>query len=207
MSYIVGWLCVLGWQTCSASAAYVAGTQIQGLLVLNYPDSYVYEAWHGTLLTIAVTVFSATFNTFLARKLPMIEAVILIIHVFAFFGILVPLWVLAPRASAKDVFTDFSDGGGWGNLGLSALVGFNGGISECFAKRFPPMGHKRKNCSTNSHPQSATHWGRLSCSHVRRDSRCWEKYPTQHDLDDCGEWSPRLVACILTSSILSRVPD
>lgn len=112
----------------------MAGTQIQGLLVLNYPNSYVYEAWHGTLLTIAVTMFGAAFNTFLARKLPMIEAIIVIIHIFAFFGILVSLWILAPRSSAKDVFTVFSDGGDWGSLGLSALVGFNGGISECPVK-------------------------------------------------------------------------
>lgn len=65
----MGWLCVLGWQMSNASAAYIAGTQIQGLVILNNPG-YVYEAWHGTLLTIAVAVFAALFNIVLAKQLP-----------------------------------------------------------------------------------------------------------------------------------------
>lgn len=59
----------------------------------------------------------------------MIEAIILVIHIFAFFGILVSLWVLAPvNASPKQVFTQFSDGGGWQSLGGSALIGITSGI-------------------------------------------------------------------------------
>ncbi|KAM6513953.1 hypothetical protein FALCPG4_015141 [Fusarium falciforme] len=127
ISYLMGWMCVLGWQTSCASSAFIAGTQIQGLVVLNYPD-YVPEAWHGTLLTVAVAAFSVLFNTVLARKLPLIEALVLIIHIFAFFGILVALWVLSPRADTKAVFTEFSDGGGWGSLGGSTLVGILAGI-------------------------------------------------------------------------------
>lgn len=101
----------------------MSGTLIQGLIALNYPDTYVAQGWHGTLLTIGVAAFSVFFNTFLARKLPIIESCILIIHVFAFFGILVTLWVLSPRFDSETVFTEFSDGGGWGSLGGSTLVG------------------------------------------------------------------------------------
>lgn len=120
-------MCVLGWQTSCASSAFIAGTQIQGLIVLNYP-TYEPQAWHGTLLTIAVAAFSVLFNTVLARKLPLIEALVLIIHVFGFFGILVTLWVLSPRADAHTVFTEFSDGGNWGSKGGSTLVGILAGI-------------------------------------------------------------------------------
>lgn len=61
--------------------------------------------------------------------MPLIEAIILVIHIFAFFGILVSLWVLAPvNASPKQVFTQFSDGGGWQSLGGSALIGITSGI-------------------------------------------------------------------------------
>lgn len=123
----MGWMCVLGWQTSCASSAFISGTQIQGLVVLNYPD-YVPEAWHGSLMTIAVAAFSVLFNTVLARKLPLVEALVLIIHIFGFFGVLVTLWVLSPRADAVTVFTEFSDGGGWGSLGGSALVGITAGI-------------------------------------------------------------------------------
>lgn len=119
----IGWICVMGWQTGIASVAFLAGTQIQGLLVLNHPDSYGFERWHGTLLVIAVSCFSVIFNTVAAKQLPMVEGLVLILHVFGFFAILIPLWILAPRNSASKVFTEFSNSGGWSNLGLSFLIG------------------------------------------------------------------------------------
>lgn len=112
----------MGWQTGIASIAFLAGTQIQGLLVLN-DATYNYQRWHGTLLVIAVSCFSVIFNTVASKQLPMVEGLVLILHVFGFFAILIPLWVLAPRTPAKVVFTEFSNNGGWPNLGLSCLIG------------------------------------------------------------------------------------
>lgn len=62
ISYLMGWLCVLAWQVGCTSGAYLVGTQIQGLIVLNNPD-YVFEQWHGTCLTIAVFAAAILFNT------------------------------------------------------------------------------------------------------------------------------------------------
>ena len=115
----------MGWQTGIASVSFLAGTQIQGLLVLNV-DGYQFERWHGTLLVIAIASFSIIFNTVAARQLPMVEGLVLILHVFGFFAIMIPLWVLAPRNSASVVFTQFSDNGGWGNIGLACLIGMLG---------------------------------------------------------------------------------
>jgi hypothetical protein len=112
---------VLGWQTLVTSIAFQAGTEIQGLLVLNY-ESYTFERWHGTLLVILVILFSAVFNTFLATRLHLVEGTILVVHIFGFFCILVPLWVLSPRTSSEEVWTAFHDPG-WGSTGLSALLG------------------------------------------------------------------------------------
>ena len=122
MSFFVGWLCVLGWQTGAANTAFLAGTQIEGLVILNYPD-YVPHRWHGTLLTFAVAAFSVFFNTVLVKHLPLVENMVLIVHVFGFLAVLITLWVLGPRGDASTVFTTFNDYGGWGNDGLSALVG------------------------------------------------------------------------------------
>ncbi|PYI03375.1 amino acid permease [Aspergillus sclerotiicarbonarius CBS 121057] len=129
LSYITGWLCATGWQCAIVSIAYLAGTIIQGLIVLNNP-TYVFERWHGTLLVIAITAFSILFNTFLAKNLPMVEGLILIIHVVGLFAIIIPLWVLAPRNSPKAVFTDFNDGGGWGSAGTATLVGLSTTITS-----------------------------------------------------------------------------
>ena len=95
---------------------------IQGLLVLN-DSTYVYERWHGTLFVIAILSFCIIFNTFLAQRLPMVEGSILVLHITGFFAIIIPLWILAPRNSAKMVFTEFENLGGWSSQGLSFLVG------------------------------------------------------------------------------------
>lgn len=117
----------MGWQTGIASISFLAGTQIQGLLVLN-DESYQFERWHGTLLVIAIACFSIIFNTVAAKQLPMVEGLVLILHVFGFFALLIPLWVLAPRNSASAVFTEFADNGGWGNTGLACLIGMLGPV-------------------------------------------------------------------------------
>ncbi|PWY88030.1 amino acid transporter [Aspergillus sclerotioniger CBS 115572] len=122
LSYITGWLCATGWECAIVSIAFLAGTIIQGLAILNYPD-YVFKQWHGTLITIAITLFSVLFNTFLAKKLPLVEAFILILHVAGFFIVIIPLWVLAPISDAKTVFTQFTNGGGWNSDGTATMVG------------------------------------------------------------------------------------
>lgn len=73
------------------------------LIVLNKPD-YVYETWHGTLLTIGGAAATMCFNVFLARKLPLIEGVLVVIHIFGFFGVIVTMWVLSPTGDPKTVF-------------------------------------------------------------------------------------------------------
>jgi choline transport protein len=115
-----------GWQTGSASSAFLAGMEIQALIILNHENSYTQQPWHGTFIVIAVAVICGIFNTYLARKLPLVEGTVLILHIVGFFAIMIPLWVLAPRSSAKTVFTEFKNEGGWSNTGLSCLVGIIG---------------------------------------------------------------------------------
>ena len=117
-----GWLCVLGWQAGCAAGCYLAGTEIQGLMILNNSD-YLPQRWHGTLIAIALVLVSLIINTILAKNLPSIEGALLLLHVSGFLAILATLWTLAPRSSAQEVFTQFNDGGNWGSTGLSTLIG------------------------------------------------------------------------------------
>lgn len=114
----------ISWQAALASSAFLGGTMIQGLLVLNY-EKYVFQRWHGTLLFYAIIALSLFVNTVLARLLPKIESVVLFIHVIGFFCILIPLVYLAPHGSARDVFATFNNGGGWGTDGLSFFIGLS----------------------------------------------------------------------------------
>lgn len=67
--------------------------------------------------------FSVFFNTFLVKKLPLVEGIVLIVHVCGFFAVLITLWVLGPRGQASEVFTTFNNYGGWSSSGVSTLSG------------------------------------------------------------------------------------
>jgi choline transport protein len=111
--------------------AYSVAQQIEGIIALSNPN-YVIQGWHGTLLTIAITLFCIFFNTVLFRKLPMIEGVALALHILGFFAFLIVLWVMGPRAPASQVFGQFQDNNGWGNLGLATLIGLLSPITTLF---------------------------------------------------------------------------
>lgn len=64
-------------------------------------------------MTMAVGAFAISFNAFAAKHLPLFEGVILVMFLIGFFVIIIPLWVLAPRASVGDVFGKFENWGGW----------------------------------------------------------------------------------------------
>jgi len=113
---------VLGWQIGLASLCFIVGTMIEGLAIIDNP-SYIPARWHGTLIVIALVAFCVIFNTFLASKLPMVEGMVLILHVVAFFAVLIPLWVLSPRMPAKEVFGTITNLGGWSTPGLTFMVG------------------------------------------------------------------------------------
>lgn len=122
---LLGWLTVIAWQVYVAGTAYAVAQQIQALIVLNMP-SYVIQGWHGTVLSIAITLSSIIWNTLLVNKLPLMEGVALCLHIFGFFAFIVVLWVMGPRSNVHDTWTKFEDPSGWGNKGLATLVGILG---------------------------------------------------------------------------------
>jgi len=181
LSYVVGWVSALGWQAGTASSAYLTGTMIQGLIVLNNP-SYTPTRWQGTLFTIAISLIATFFNTYGAKQLPLLEGLILFLHIFGFFAILIPLWVLSPKNSAKEVFTTFQDGGGWGSIGTAAIIGQ---IAPIFAFLGPDAG---------THMCKSTQmmvWARLLTVRSRGNSRCFQDRTSYHDYDCCPQRYPR----------------
>jgi amino acid transporter len=118
----IGWLCFTGWQSGLVGCAFLSGTIIQGLIALDNP-LYGYERWHGTLLVISITSFTVFFNTFLAKRLPLVEGLVLVLHIVGLFAIMIPLWILAPRNNSRAVFTEFTNNGGWATTGTSFMIG------------------------------------------------------------------------------------
>lgn len=136
LSYLTGWLTVAGWQASVASAGYLTGTLIQGLIALTVPG-YNFMSWHGTLLYWAVIFFAVLINTVISNLLPKFEGLILILHIIGFFVILIPLITLAPHGSASDVFTTFLNQGNWPSQGLSFFIGLTGN-AFAFVGKYPP---------------------------------------------------------------------
>lgn len=127
LSYITGWLTVLGWQSSIAAGSYLTGTSIQGVVILTSP-TYNPKSWHGTLLTWAVVIVGLGINTLVSSVLAKIETLILILHVVGFVAILTPLVYLAPHSSPRQVFTEFVNAGAWPTQGLSFFVGIVGSV-------------------------------------------------------------------------------
>ena len=114
--------------TCT-QPAFLAGTSIQGLIILNN-DNYVPERWHGTLLTWTCIAIPLLFNIFARRALPALEIIGGIAHIVFFVVVVVVLVVLSPRSTADFVFTkSISDLSGWNNPGVSWCIGL---ISAAF---------------------------------------------------------------------------
>jgi choline transport protein len=93
------------------------------MIILYNPTTYVAARWQGTLFAIAIALVQASVNTLLARLLPSMQNIFIVPHALGWIALVIFLWVMAPHASAKDVFTNFSSNGGWEPIGLSLMVG------------------------------------------------------------------------------------
>ncbi|KAF2650111.1 amino acid transporter [Lophiostoma macrostomum CBS 122681] len=130
MSYFVGWMSTLSWQAGTASGPFLVGTLIQACAIVMFPD-YAPTNWQGTLMVIAVTILVWVLNIWGSQVMPLIQNIMLVVHVLGFLAVIIVLWVLSPRASTKVTFTNFTNEGGWSTMGLSLMVGQISAIYAC----------------------------------------------------------------------------
>lgn len=150
LSYLVGWLTVLGWQVGLASVSYATAVQIEGLAILVHP-SMVFAGWHAALITIAVVLVAVLFNTVLVKTLPALEFLVFIAHILAYIAFEVVLLALGPHGSREDVFERWENAYGWSNISTAVLVGIIAPITS------------------NSYHQRIQHHPLICCSsHKRR---------------------------------------
>lgn len=120
-------MCALGWQSTVPGSAHVCSLAIQGFVVVA-SDSYEPKNWHVALLTVIICSSAIIFNVFLARKLPEIEFVVMILYFLAFSVFIIVLTTMGTRSSAKEVLTHFEDNAGWGSIGTACFVGISGPV-------------------------------------------------------------------------------
>ncbi|KAF3491965.1 uncharacterized protein GIQ15_01482 [Arthroderma uncinatum] len=125
LSYITGWLTVAGWQAGFASACFLTGSMIQGLVTLTNP-SYSPKSWHTALILWAVALYCVFINAVTSRLLPAFEKIALAFHIVGFLAVLIPLVKFGVKNDASLVFKNFINEGGWSSQGVSFLVGLIG---------------------------------------------------------------------------------
>lgn len=115
---------MISWQSMVVIDCYAIADIIQALLLVNDPK-YVETRWRGTLLTMAAALAISTFNVVVASHLSWCEGFFATLHFFAFVPVIVALFVMAPKRSAKDVFLNFtqSDDAHWPDTSIAVLVG------------------------------------------------------------------------------------
>jgi amino acid transporter len=89
--------------------------------VLNI-KSYGFERWHGTLLTFIFLVIAVLFNSFLARKLPLVQRIFVACHIVGVV-IFIPLLALSPKRTGGSPLVEFYNPGGWSSVGLATMIG------------------------------------------------------------------------------------
>ncbi|KAK5128831.1 hypothetical protein LTR85_000164 [Meristemomyces frigidus] len=127
LSYFTGWTSTIAWQAGFAQGILLAGTQIQTIILVMNED-YSFPAWQGTLLSFAAILVSYGLNVYGVRSLPYWQVPVFAIGTMTYFAFIVPVWVNAPKATSSEVWTGFSNTGGWPSMTLAVLVGQLSGI-------------------------------------------------------------------------------
>ncbi|KAJ5156423.1 hypothetical protein N7492_009226 [Penicillium capsulatum] len=122
VSYITAWFAVCGWQCAFAACAFLCGTMIQGAAIMGNAH-YPALPWQGTLIVWLALCFALVVNVAGGKLLPRMEAIILVVHILGFFGIVIPLTYMADHRDSHFVFLDFENNGKFATQGLSWFVG------------------------------------------------------------------------------------
>lgn len=135
---------VFAWIAGTAITPFGIGSQICGLLMLNYPHTYVQKGWHTTLIAYATMILPLVANVYARKALKPIEFVGVILHFSLFVVFVVVLITLGGRNSAKYVFTANSNGvSGWENNGVQWCIGLLSAV-------FPLTGQYMPFCQRNT---------------------------------------------------------
>ncbi|KAL3425153.1 amino acid permease [Phlyctema vagabunda] len=122
-SWFTGWISIGGQIVLTASAAFASGLQLQALITLNNPDSYVPQNYQGMLFYWLVIVYSAAVNIWGSKILPHTNLAAAVLHIVGFLVIMSVLGAMTTKHDAHFVFLEVTNNSGWSSDGVSWLVG------------------------------------------------------------------------------------
>nr|POE85462.1 putative amino-acid permease c74.04 [Quercus suber] len=140
LSYITGWTTVISWMAAATAVSFFTGTLTQSIVNLDNPD-YEGTRWQATLMMWGVLLLAVLVTTVLGRVLPLLEVLLLVLHILGFFGTMIPLVYHAHHGSdrTKEVFTTFFNNGSWPTQTLAFFIGLRGNAAAFAGKRYPSV--------------------------------------------------------------------
>lgn len=108
---------------------FLVASLIQTMIIVN-DENYLAPSWQCTLLALLACAIAFAGNVYGAKVLPYWQNAVFAVHVLAYFGYIIPIWVSAPKATHHQVWGEFSNSGGWSNIGMALMVGQLAGVSQ-----------------------------------------------------------------------------
>ncbi|KAK7045423.1 polyamine transporter tpo5 [Paramarasmius palmivorus] len=116
LSYSAGWMSTLGWLSANASGAFLCATIIETCAKIVRPETS-FTNWQFTVIMLGTILVFVGTNTIGAKVLPLLQTLSLVGHVLGFIIVVIVCWVMCrPLNTASEVFTQFIDSSGWGNI-------------------------------------------------------------------------------------------
>ncbi|KAJ5087665.1 amino acid/polyamine transporter I [Penicillium angulare] len=125
LSYLTGWLALIGWQSTFAAALFMGSTVLQGVITLAHRN-YRPTLWQATMISWAKALFYLALNLMGGKPLSRLESLFLLFHILAFFALSIPMIYMSEHQSADQVFLHFINKGNFASNTLACFIGMIG---------------------------------------------------------------------------------
>jgi len=92
--------------------------------MICHPDiPSINSQWFPTSISIFMICVRGILNDRLTKKLPLLQSIMLFVHIAGFVAAIATLWATSPRESVQDTLFNSTNGGGWSSAGTATLIG------------------------------------------------------------------------------------
>ncbi|KAK8101952.1 hypothetical protein PG999_012326 [Apiospora kogelbergensis] len=122
LTWIQGWVTWTGYVATFASSVNFGTAVLEGIVELNYPDSYVVEGWRTTVISLATLALITLINLYAFRAVPWIDLFSGVLNILLFVVFMVIFLVMAPK-NGGEILTQTNVSSGWSNYYASSQIG------------------------------------------------------------------------------------
>ncbi|KAH0020993.1 GABA permease, partial [Aureobasidium melanogenum] len=121
LSYVTGWMTILGYQCANASGLFLTGSLIQSMITIYRPANGD-SMWQTIVFMLPCLGVVVLINLYGSRTIAMLQNVSMSLHILALIAIIAILGVLSPHIPLKRAFLQFENTE-WSSTALAVLAG------------------------------------------------------------------------------------